>query len=174
MSTVQRFQKILVAVGGPEDAKDTVGVVADLARAFGSEVLVVHLRERIVASGGTLEHESIPEAMAFGEGVAEVLVDRGISAMADVHGTSPDRVPDEVLTAARDFGADLIVIGPHHAHGMHQHLVGDIGRTVTDKTPCPVLLMPHDAEPSRNGGILARKAAPHQMGGERMESSGQI
>jgi len=44
------FSKILVAVGGPDDAEETVPVVAGLAKAFNSEVLVVHMRERVVTS----------------------------------------------------------------------------------------------------------------------------
>ncbi|MHB8500564.1 MAG: hypothetical protein ACYDHE_06400 [Candidatus Acidiferrales bacterium] len=44
------FRKILVAVGGSEHASETVPVVTGLAKAFDSDVLVVHMRERVVAS----------------------------------------------------------------------------------------------------------------------------
>ena len=142
MTTAQRFQKILLAVASQRDADLTVPMVADLALAFGSEVRVVHVRERVVAAGGTRERESMDESMTFAEDVARRFMSQGVSASIDVHGTSPDLVPDELLAAAREFAADLIVIGPHHVHGAHQRLFGDIGKSLTHRSPCPVLLMP--------------------------------
>src|SRR2546427_205983 len=52
------FSKILVAVGGPDDAEETLSVVSGLAKAFNSEVLVVHMRERVVTSAATIEKET--------------------------------------------------------------------------------------------------------------------
>jgi len=48
------FSKILVAVGGAEDATETVPVVTGLAKAFDSKVLVVHMRERVVTAANFL------------------------------------------------------------------------------------------------------------------------
>jgi nucleotide-binding universal stress UspA family protein len=60
------FRKILVAVGGSEDASQTVPVVTALANAFDADVLVVHMRERIVTAVATLERETIPESLQLG------------------------------------------------------------------------------------------------------------
>src|SRR4030081_1465852 len=61
------FSKILVAVGGSEDASETVPVVTGLAKAFDSKVLIVHMRERVVTAAATVEKETIPQAFRFGE-----------------------------------------------------------------------------------------------------------
>jgi nucleotide-binding universal stress UspA family protein len=136
------FSKILVAVGGPDDAEETVPVVVGLARAFDSEVLVVHMRERVVTAAATLERETIPEAFRFGEQIAATLVEAGVKASADIRGHPPDRLPEFVLDEAKKFHAELIVIGGHHAHGMHDLIFGDIGKTLAHRSECPLLLMP--------------------------------
>ena len=59
------FKKIMVAVGGNEDASQTVPVVTTLATTFDSDVLVVHMRLRVVKALGTEEVESIHESFQF-------------------------------------------------------------------------------------------------------------
>jgi nucleotide-binding universal stress UspA family protein len=136
------FSKIVVAVGGTEHATELVPVVTGLAKAFDSEVLVVHMRERIVTSAATLEQETIPESFRFGEAVAQRLVDAGIKASSDIDSHRPDRLADFILEKADEFGAELIVVGAHHAHGLQERVTGDLGRKIVHGAHCPVLMMP--------------------------------
>lgn len=136
------FRKILVAVGGTEDAGETVPVVTGLARAFDSDVLVVHIRERIVTATATLEEETIPESFRFGEAVVRHLVEAGVRASSDIESARPDHLAGFILDRAVEFDADLIVIGSHHSHNMRERLFGDIGKTLVHGSSCPVLLMP--------------------------------
>jgi nucleotide-binding universal stress UspA family protein len=140
------FRKILVAVGGSEDASETVPVVAGLAKAFDSDVLVVHMRERIVTSASTLEQESIPESLRFGEKVAQRLVEAGVKATSDIDSHRPDFLAKFILDKADEFGAELIVIGSHHAHGLRERMFGDIGRELAHASKCSLLLMPSGPE----------------------------
>lgn len=136
------FSKIVVAVGGPEDAGETVPVVTGLAKAFGSDVLVVHMRERIVTSVATIEKETIPESFRFGEEIAQLLVEAGVKARSDIDSHRPDRLAEFILEKAQEFGAELIVIGGHHVHGLHDRIAGDLGHKVVHGAGCPVLMMP--------------------------------
>lgn len=136
------FSKILVAVGGSEDAEETVPVVAALAQAFSSEVLVVHMRERVVSAAATLEAETIPEAFRFGEAIAAALTEVGVKAKADIRGHRPDRLAEFILDEANKFNAELIIVGGHHAHGMRDRIFGDLGKTLAHGSKCPLLLMP--------------------------------
>lgn len=136
------FSKIVVAVGGTEHATELVPVVTGLAKAFGSEVLVVHMRERIVTSAATIEKESIPESFQFGEDIAARLVAAGVRAKSDIDSHRPDHLAEFILDKADEFEAELIVVGSHHAHGLHDRIFGDIGRTLVHRATCPVLLMP--------------------------------
>ncbi|UCF91975.1 MAG: universal stress protein [Desulfobacterales bacterium] len=50
---------------------------------------------------------------------------------------------DNILAAAREFGADLIVIGAHE-HGKFYHfLFGDTTASLIRHAPCPILVVPH-------------------------------
>jgi nucleotide-binding universal stress UspA family protein len=138
------FSRIVVAVGETEHATELVPVVTGLAKAFDSEVLVVHMRERIVTSGATLERESIPESFRFGEAVARRLVDAGIRASSDIDSHRPDRLAEFIIEKADEFGAQLIVVGSHHAHGLQERFTGDLGRKIVHGAHCPVLMMPSD------------------------------
>ncbi len=138
------FSKIVVAVGETEHATELVPVVIGLAKAFDSEVLVVHMRERIVSSAATLEKESIPESFRFGEAVAQRLVDAGVNASSDIDSHRPDRLAEFILEKADEFGAELLVVGRHHAHGLQERVTGDLGRKLAHGAHCPVLMMPSD------------------------------
>ena len=136
------FTKILVAVGSEKDATETLPVVAGLAKAFHSEVLVVHMRARIVTSVATLERESIPESFRFGEEVARKLVEAGVKASSDIESHRPERLAEFILEKADAFGADLVVVGGHHAHGLSEHMFGDLGAKLAHGASCPLLMMP--------------------------------
>jgi nucleotide-binding universal stress UspA family protein len=136
------FSKILVGVGGPEDAEELVPVVAGLAKAFASKVLVVHMRERVVTAVATVEKESIPQAFRFGEDIAAKLVADGVDASADIRGHRPNMLAEFILDEAKKFKAELIIIGGHHSHGMHDRIFGDIGKVLAHGAKCPLLLMP--------------------------------
>jgi nucleotide-binding universal stress UspA family protein len=140
------FSKILVAVGGAEDAEETLPVVTGLAKTFKSKVLVVHMRERVITAAATLEQESIPQAFRFGERIASSLVEAGVDASVDVRGHRPNQLAEFILAEANKFGAELIIIGGHHSHSMRDRLFGDIGRTLAHGSKCPLLLMPSGRE----------------------------
>ncbi|MDQ6879353.1 MAG: universal stress protein [Candidatus Dormibacteraeota bacterium] len=136
------FTKILVAVGGSEDASETVPVITGLAKAFDADVLVVHMRERIVTSVATMEKETIPESFKFGEEIVRRLVKAGVRAKSDIDSARPEHLAAFILDKAVEFDADLIVVGSHHAHGLRDRMFGDIGRTLVHGSQCPLLLMP--------------------------------
>ena len=146
MTEARALRRILVGVAGPRDATETIPLVLGLARAFSAQVLVVHLRERVVAAGGVIEKETIEESVDFGQRVADDLASQGVTSTADINAEAPDQVADYILDKASDFDADLIVIGAHHAHGLHERMFGDIGKTLAHRSRCPILLMPSAAE----------------------------
>ena len=136
------FSKIVVAVGSTHDVAEVLPVVTGLAKAFDSQVLVVHMRERIVTSTATIEKESIPESFRFGEEVAQKLVAAHVKAHSDIDSHRPDRLAEFILDKADEFGADLIVVGGHHAHGLQERITGDLGKKLVHGAQCPVLMMP--------------------------------
>jgi nucleotide-binding universal stress UspA family protein len=136
------FNHILLAVDQAEDIEDTIAVVAGLAKALGSEVSVFHARERVLGASTTSEKESIHDSFEFGHGVAARLSAQGIKATALVESARPDRLADHLLAQAQATGAELIVIGGHHAHNVRERVLGDVGKELAHRALCPVLLMP--------------------------------
>ena len=69
--------------------------------------------------------ESIPKEVK-GEIQVETLVTMGIPA-------------EEILKAARDNGADVIVMGTHGRTGIAHAVMGSVAENVVRRAPCPVL-----------------------------------
>lgn len=130
MGKSDSFHRIVVAVAAEQDAVQSLPLVTALAEAFSSEVLAVHLRERVVKATGTIEKETIKESAEFGRRMADDLVKAGIKASAEVHGVTPQHVGDHIIDRAKDFDADLIVVGAHHAHGLHDRVPRQLLRSL--------------------------------------------
>jgi nucleotide-binding universal stress UspA family protein len=136
------FARILLAVDDTYDVEETISVVAGLAKAFDAEVSVYHARQRVVGATETVEKESIHQSFEFGHGIAGRLSEQGVKATALVESARPDRLADHLLAQAAALGAELIVIGGHHAHNVRERVLGDIGRELAHRSQCPVLMMP--------------------------------
>jgi nucleotide-binding universal stress UspA family protein len=136
------FDRILVALAEAEDVEQTMATVTALARAFDSEVIVFHARERVVGADEVEEQETIPQAEDYGERMAQRLEEAGVKAAVVVESVRPNRLADHILAHADQAKADLIVIGGHHPHNLRESIFGDIGKALVHRAGCPVLLMP--------------------------------
>ena len=74
-------------------------------------------------------------ALAEAEGVARELRERGLSAEAVVQDGQPGPA---IVQEAREWGANLIVIGTRGHTGIVRLLEGSVSRYVLDHAPCPV------------------------------------
>ncbi len=50
---------------------------------------------------------------------------------------------EQIIKAAREHGADLIVMGTHGRTGLAHALLGSVAEKVVRKAPCPVLTVRH-------------------------------
>jgi nucleotide-binding universal stress UspA family protein len=139
------FSRILLAVDETYDVDEAIGIVAGLAKAFDAEVSVYHARERVVGATAIAEKESIHDSFEFGNGVAGRLSEQGVMAAALVESARPDRLADHLLAQAAATGAELIVIGGHHAHNVRERVIGDLGKELAHRAHCPVLMLPSAA-----------------------------
>lgn len=143
------FARILLAVAEAEDTAVTVQTVVALAKAFDSEVVVVHARERLVGPRDEVrEEETIPESQRYGEMMAGELEEAGVRTKLIVESIRPDKLGDLILAQAEAEAVGLIVIGGHHPHNLRESVFGDIGKTLAHRALCPVMLMP-SVEPAR-------------------------
>lgn len=92
----------------------------------------------LLDAGGSLEgvrEEVASRYQALVESAAERLRRRGITAEAVVKDGNPGKV---IVNEAKDWGADVIVVGSHGHSGLERLLMGSVAQYVVDHAPCSV------------------------------------
>lgn len=139
-----QFQKVLIAVDDDPIAAHAAEVGVDLALSLHAQVALIH----------AIEPSTIfaPESGIAADELALRTEQDGTRLMADFRGRLPARtrplqfIPQgppgsEIVKAAKEWGADLIVIGSHGRHGITRALVGSVAEAVMREAPCPVLVV---------------------------------
>jgi len=140
------MKTIVVPIDFSDVTEKVIDTAASLAAAFGSRVILLHVAD------------PEPDFVGYDPGPLSVRV----AVAADIHGDikrldaykpkfggadvltlhAQGPSPDEIITIARDHGADLIVMGSH-GHGALFHLLtGSVTTAVLKHAPCPVLIVP--------------------------------
>ena len=127
---------------GPSDY--AFRLAGSLARDHGARLIVLH---SVLSLG--------PELVSYGEAVSELqpeayrqklwaelrrvrLPDRTVAVEYQLAEGDP---ADEILRAAREAGAELIVMATHGRTGLRRLLMGSVAEQVTRKATCPVLVV---------------------------------
>ena len=137
------FRKIVVATDFSPDAAHALSVAVDVARACGSELVVMHVCQMPAYSfaNGAM-YIPAPEL------VADILRDanRGLAAIKErirdvaVETARLEGEPaSEIVRFASEQRADLIVMGTHGRRGLRRLLAGSVAEHVVRAAPCPVL-----------------------------------
>jgi nucleotide-binding universal stress UspA family protein len=139
------FQRILVPTDFSETAQRALDHAIEVARAFEASIHLVHVH--------SLPMVYTPDGVMMGPlwNEADVRTDlqQGLSrAAAEVRARGIPEVTTELLDgpawqeivkAATDGGAELIVIGTHGRSGLKHFLLGSVAEHVVRKATCPVL-----------------------------------
>lgn len=104
------FETILLAVDGSEPSNRAVGTALDLATKLGSEVIVMHVRERETASTA-YEPGTSEEAAELVDETVRKLKEAGVSARGEVHSAIFGRAARVILEGARECSAGIVVMG---------------------------------------------------------------
>ena len=145
------FQRIVVAVSDSAGAEGLGAATAELTASREAEVLFVHVAECNVCCGA----QDHPALHAHERDILEQLVadltGRGISSRGEQRMTATGRVDENMLDAAAEFRADLLIV-PASRPG---RLSGRAQRRVIDQlvrgADCPVLVLPRPAVGRRRG-----------------------
>ena len=138
-----RFRHILVATDFSETSEQALEVAVDMARESGCEVTVLHTCE-------------IAPSIYTGQAFATVDLMQPIIELAEKKlgafmSTVRDRCPrakgmlqvgvawEQILAAAAESHADLIVIGTHGRRGIAHAVLGSVAEKVVRFSPVPVL-----------------------------------
>jgi nucleotide-binding universal stress UspA family protein len=169
------YDRILVAVDHSEMSDRAVLAARDLATLSKGEVRVLHVREREIATKGvTVMAETADDANAGVAAAVEVLTQAGVKAQGVVGTTVYGFAAREIVGDAKDFDADVIVMGSRGRGDLAGIVLGSTAHKVIHLTDRPVLvvrLRGRQERPgrSRSGQPLARPATTSGKVPDRIE-----
>lgn len=138
------YEKILVAVDMSEPSDRAVIAARDLAALSGGKVVLLHVREQqmiVGKGGGVVNLEEPDEANQLVAKDAAVLDSAGIAYETDVRKALTGHASELIVEAAKEHGADVIVIGSHGRGTLGHLLLGSVAYKVLHLTDRPVLVI---------------------------------
>ncbi len=137
------FRKIMVATGGSLWSTRAVEYAADLARELDAQLCILH----VVTSPSLISEllASVPFDKELKEKGERVLEDAAVLARGKGVGCKTllktGSVAENIVIAAAEEGADLLVLGSRGDKGLSRGGLGSIASKVAATAPCPVLIM---------------------------------
>lgn len=149
------YARILVPVDGSQTAMLGLDEAVRIATALGSKLRLLHVVNDIAAFAGleaALYSEQLLQGLrARGEAIlaeAEARARRGgLEAETRCVEVAGGPVGEAIAEHARDWGAELIVLGTHGRRGVYRVVLGSDAEYVVRTSPVPVMLVraPHPA-----------------------------
>lgn len=123
----------------------------ELATRFQSKLYLLHVLDIRFLDVNNPELPYIPPANIVNEETTNMLKSRLLKSVNEetqgkisVEAIVVQGVPfAEIIRAAKDYNADLIVIGTHGRTGLAHAVMGSVAEKVVRKSPCPVLTIRH-------------------------------
>lgn len=144
------YEKILVPVDGSPTSMAGLQEAIALARVMGSTIRLLHVVDEIsfmtsFESSMALTSEVFETLKKAGQDVLQDAQNRvhaaGVPVETELYESYAGRVSDLVITKAREWGAQLIVLGTHGRRGVGRMLLGSDAEQVLRQSPVPVLLV---------------------------------
>jgi nucleotide-binding universal stress UspA family protein len=133
------FERIVLATDGSAYSAQAIPVAAEIARKFGSEVIVVHIVEDWSGWPG-MDIEPPDMASGIVDGTVRQLKDVGVSARPEIRRAGPGHAAQEILNVAEAEGAGLIAMGSRGLGDWSGLLLGSVTHKVLHLCRLPVLV----------------------------------
>ena len=138
------FRRILIAVDESPVAAHAAEVGAQLATALGAELALVC----VVDPAQTAAPDSgvpVADLIALAEKDAKRLLadfrQRASQRYAPLEFVAVGKPASEIVKTAKEWPADVIVIGSHGRHGLDRALLGSVAEGVMRHAPCSVFVV---------------------------------
>lgn len=141
-----RIKTILVAVDFSEFSKRSLAYAAGLADTLGARLSLLHVVESFpidkFISPDTREADTSARVQGA-EGELQTLSEAfaDYRCMKGPHQVRVGKPYQEIVAAAKEVGADLIVMGSHGYTGLQRVYIGSTAERVTRYAPCHVLVV---------------------------------
>jgi nucleotide-binding universal stress UspA family protein len=142
------FQRILVAVDPSPARHSAVRLAGEMAQVTGAEVRVLHVSASAVNLAAVVPLEDEAQAQAVLDESVAALRDRGIKADGTLVSALTTQIPATISETAGEFGADLIVLSPHHRGTFEALFNPRVSDAVAHASRTAVLLAPEDTTQS--------------------------
>lgn len=144
------YQRILIAVDGSDLSNHALREAITLAQSLHSTLRIVHVVDEITLNWEG-EYVDLVEIMESFRESGRRVVEKAQN-LAREAGMEPEarlleiqtfghRISDMIVEEAKDWPADLIVIGAHGRRGLHDVLLGSVSDGVARRATVPVLLV---------------------------------
>jgi nucleotide-binding universal stress UspA family protein len=154
---VTMYKRILVPLDGSETANKALLTALQLARDSGGRVRLVHVIEELAYVSGYEQFGAYSEDLLGAMKDAGKKVLENAMALSQTAGVDADsklldsvsgRLAEIVATAAKEWDADLIVVGTHGRRGVGRMLLGSGAEQIIRLAPVPVLVIRSSADGS--------------------------
>jgi len=138
------FQMILISVDEDPIAAHAAEVGIELARRLHAQVALIYVIDPALALAPEAGLAADELAAAAKRDAARLVADFRARLKADDHALAFVREGSpgaEIVTAAKEWQADLIVIGSHGRSGITRALVGSVAEAVMRRASCPVVVV---------------------------------
>lgn len=139
------FKKILIAVDGSSLSLRAAELGNSLSQKLNADIALVHvINSTPVIGAGEVDMSSQQIMEELGKEGKE-LMNKTVEHLGN--GKIPEffangKPHEEILKTAKEWGADIIVIGTHGRSGIKRLLMGSVAENVLRHSKCPVLIVP--------------------------------
>lgn len=148
--TAFRVEHIVVAHDFSDAAHHALAYALDLAESLGARVTVMHAFEIPVygfPESPAMSSDYAGEIERASRKALDGVVDRARRPGVPVLGVLRNGVAwSEIDAVAKEYRADLLVLGTHGRRGLARALLGSVAEKVVRTAPCPVLTVHAPAE----------------------------
>lgn len=138
------FRRIIIAVDGSAFSARAADVGFELARSLGAEVALIHVIDPslvVAPEGGYPAGELIALAEQDGKRLLAGFSQRVSVQPPPLEFIQVGKPAAEIVKAAKEWPADLIVIGSHGRGGVERLFLGSVAEAVMRHAACPVLVV---------------------------------
>jgi nucleotide-binding universal stress UspA family protein len=142
METSAGFKRILLATDGSEPSDSAADTAISFATASSAEVRVVHVWNlEVHHRHGFWDVEVRSEAEQLVDAIVTRLRAAGVKADREIRHADRAHVAGAVASAARDFNADLVVVGSRGLSDWQSMLQHSISHELLTSLQCPLLVV---------------------------------
>jgi nucleotide-binding universal stress UspA family protein len=142
------YQRIMVAVDGSETSERGLDEAISLAKDQKAKLGIIHVVDIVVIFGaGQFPATYIDATRELARETIERARAKTVAAGLDPEILLPEivtsgyHVGDTIAQSARDWKADLLVVGTHGRRGVSHMLLGSVAERIVRMAPCPLLLV---------------------------------